>query len=76
MSKGENKNKSENKSKSKKKTISEAEALVLLQQVTRETEQRMDGFKKNNRKVVTVIVTGVGICVLVAVLMLVMGNGQ
>ena len=62
------------KQQRKKPTISEAEALVLLQQVTKETKQRIEGTSKANRKAIAVIVTGVGICVLVAILMLVMQN--
>ncbi len=59
-----------------KKSISEAEALVLLQQVTQETEQRMEGVRKANRKVVTVIIVGVAICVFVAIVMLIMNQSK
>lgn len=61
---------------SQKTAVDEAEALILLQQVTQETERRMDGLKKANRKVVTVIVVGVAICVFVAVMMLVINAGK
>lgn len=62
--------------KAEKKSISEAEALVLLQQVTQETEQRMEGVRKANRKVVTVIIVGVAICVFVAIVMLIMNQSK
>lgn len=62
--------------KAGKKSISEAEALVLLQQVTQETEQRMEGVRKANRKVVTVIIVGVAICVFVAIVMLIMNQSK